>query len=226
LDAIFAKLDLQKNDYIHILETVLMMSGIQTELPVLKYIKYLPLPVIRKYFSADEYLLEYGTRAIANAKGQKGHTRNVFSTILAEAENDDSALSPTDVNREAGNFIVAGSDTTAITLTYLIWAVLKQPAMQKALEDEVCVLKPEFLDTDLEALPLLNAVIEETLRLYGAAPASLLRTTPPEGATLGGYFVPGGTTVSTQAYTIHRDSSLFPDPDRYVASPISNMLCP
>jgi cytochrome P450 len=159
------------------------MGGIETELPFLAYCKYLPFPAIQKLFRADDYLLEYGTRAVANAKGQEGNTSNVFSTILAEAEKDDTALSNLDVSREAGNFIVAGSDTTAITLTYLIWAVLKQPALQKDMENEVRGLMSDFTDADLEALPLLNAVIEESLRLYGAAPASLPRTTPP-GAVL------------------------------------------
>jgi cytochrome P450 len=198
------------------------MSGIQTELPFLKYCKYLPIPSIQRLFKADDYLLEYGTRAVTNARGQSGHTTNVFSTILAEAEKESTPLTNQDVNREAGNFIVAGSDTTAITLTYLIWAVLKRPKIQTALEDEVRGLKHDFTDAELEKLPLLNGVIEETLRLYGAAPASLPRTTPRDGATLGGYFVSGGTTVSTQAYTIHRDPALFQNPDAYV--PLMNKL--
>jgi len=192
-----------------------MMSGVQTELPFLRYCKYLRIPSIQRLLTGDKYLLEYGTRAISNAKGQEGHTSNVFSTILAESEKDGTALSHQDVNLEAGNFIVAGSDTTAVTLTYLIWAVLKQPKLQRDLENEVQSLSPDFTDADLETLPLLNAVIEETLRLYGAAPASLPRTTPAGGATLNGYLIPAGTIVSTQAYTIHRDSTLFPNPDMY-----------
>jgi cytochrome P450 len=201
-----------------------MMSGIQVELPFLRFCTYLPIPSIRRLFRANDYLDEYGTRAIANAKGQEGHTNNIFSTILAESEKENSALSAFDVNKEAGNFIVAGSDTTAITLTYLIWAVLKQPTLQRALESEVHKLKPDFTDTDIEALPLLNAVIEETLRLYGAAPASLPRTTPLGGATHSGYFIPGGTTISTQAYTIHRNNSLFPNPDVYIIPFLPNIL--
>jgi cytochrome P450 len=115
----------------------------------------------------------------------------VFSTILAEAEKEGATLTSTQVNLEAGNLIVASSDTTAITLTYLIWAVLKRLELRNALEDEVRGLKPEFTEFDLEVLPLLNAVIEETLRLYGAAPASLPRMAPFEGTKLGGYFMPG-----------------------------------
>ena len=70
----------------------------------------------------------------------------------------------------------------------------------------------DYGDTDLEKLPLLNAVIEETLRLYGAAPAGLPRAVPPGGVTIDEQFIPAGTTVTTQAYTFHRDPALFPRP--------------
>lgn len=53
-------------------------------------------------------------------------------------------------------------------------------------------------------------VINEALRLHSAVPSALPRRVPPEGATLGGYYIPGGTTVSTQAYTLHRHRELFP----------------
>lgn len=177
--------------------------------------KYLPIPSLRRLFRANDYLLEYGTRAVENGKSLNSNTSNVFSTILAEAEEEGATLTNMQVNLEAGNLIVAGSDTTAITLTYLIWAVLKRPELRNALEEELRDLKPEFTEIDLEALPLLNAVIEETLRLYGAAPASLPRMVPSGGTKLGKYFMPGGTTLCTQAYTIHRDASLFTEPDKY-----------
>ncbi len=119
------------------------------------------------------------------------------------------------VNLEAKNLIVAGSDTTAITLTYLTWAVLRQPDIRKTLEDEVNALGSDFTEANLEELPFLNAVIEESLRLYGAAPGTMPRQTPPGGATFCGYYIPSNTTVSTQAFTIHRDPSLFEDPDKY-----------
>lgn len=86
----------------------------------------------------------------------------------------------------------------------------------------MAALPEDFTETDLEALPLLNAVIEEALRLYGAAPGSLPRVVPRGGAALGGYFIPEGTTVCTQAFTLHRDSNLFPNPEKYALSDNSN----
>ncbi len=61
----------------------------------------------------------------------------------------------------------------------------------------------------------MNKVIDETLRLYSAAPGSLPRIVPAGGAILGGYHIPGGTTVSTQAYTFHRNPKIFPNPESF-----------
>lgn len=159
---------------------------------------------------------EYSSLAVRNAKSQSGTTHNIFHKILAEAksENAEGQLSDFDIRQEATNFLVAGTDTTATTLTYLIYNILKYSELQRQLEDEVDTLGDDFESKDVEELPLLNAVIDEGLRLWGAAPSSLPRIVPREGAELDGHFLPGSTTVSTQAYTIHRDPEIFPEPER------------
>lgn len=99
-----------------------------------------------------------------------------------------------------------------MTLTYLIWAVLKRPQLQAALEAEVAALSPELLPGELQQAPLMNSIIDEALRLYGAAPGPLPRTVPDGGATLANHFIPAGMTVTTHAYTLHRDPDIFPNP--------------
>lgn len=70
----------------------------------------------------------------------------------------------------------------------------------------------------MEKLPLLNAAINEMLRLYGAAPGSLPRSVPKGGARFLDHFIPEGITVSTQSYTIHRDSNIFREPETFDVS--------
>lgn len=140
---------------------------------------------------------------------------NLFGQMLAASDDYEKAtITDKDVQDEAGNLIVAGSDTTAITLTYLVWAVLKQPALQSRLEEEVTQLSADLTLAELEDAQLMNSIIEETLRLYGAAPGALPRTVPEQGWTISGYQIPPGTEVSTQAYTLHRDPRVFQDPHR------------
>ncbi|KAL3298647.1 cytochrome p450 [Colletotrichum asianum] len=79
-----------------------------------------------------------------------------------------------------------------------------------------------FDDKLLEGRPLLNAVIEETLRLYPAVPSSLPRTVPKEGATLSSHYIPAGTVVYSPAYTLHRDPEIFHEPHRFNADRFLN----
>jgi cytochrome P450 len=65
-------------------------------------------------------------------------------------------------------------------------------------------------------LPLIVACIKESLRLFPPAPQFLARITPPEGRTIDGYFVPGGTEISTYSYCVQRSLSLYgPDADEF-----------
>jgi cytochrome P450 len=175
----------------------------------------IPLSSLKDMLTADARVQEYGEAAIQRAKTTIAK-ENVFSRLIDEGEKE-NGLSAFDIGFEAAGFIVAGSGTTAVTLTYLVWAVLNDAEIQTQLEAEVATLQPGFHDDQLESLPYLNAVIDETLRLYGAAPGSLPRQPPKGGAFMGEYFVPEGTTVSSQAYTLHRDPVMYPQPETWVS---------
>lgn len=200
----------KKTEYIEVLEKVMMGGGIGLELPFVRWIgKRLPFDAVQVLFNGNSILMRYAEQAVRNARGA---SRNIFSNALAEAEKGNGRMDDLDVKVEAGNLIVAGSDTTAITLTYLIWAVASHPQVRAALELEVNNLSESFSDADLEALPLTNAAIEEALRLYGAAPGSLPRSVPAS-INLRGYEIPAGFIVSTQAWTLHRDPAIFEQPE-------------
>lgn len=168
----------------------------------------MPFRILKEAFNSSDYILGYGTKAVENAR-KGGRDSNLMATIISEAEKSETRVDDMDVRTESTSLIFAGSGTTANTMTFLSYAVLARPALHTALVDEVSHLQKGFSDADLEKLPLLNAVINETLRLYCAVPGSLPRVVPQSGATLGGYFIPEGTTVSTQAYTLHRDENVW-----------------
>ncbi|KAL4737952.1 cytochrome P450 [Aspergillus similis] len=72
-------------------------------------------------------------------------------------------------------------------------------------------------------LPFLNAVIQEGLRLCPPIPWVLPRIVPQGGSMVCGTWLPGGTPVSIQAYTLNRDPALFHRstsflPERWLAS--------
>jgi cytochrome P450 len=199
---------------VRILTSNLKGSGIAAELPWLAAIlKHVPIEKVKELFRGHDILMKYGREARAKSKSAEDD-KSIFSTASKEAEKEGGHLDELDVQYESQGLLVAGADTTAVSMTYLVWAVLLHPRWQAELEKEVGTLSPDANDEELERLPILNAVIEETLRLYGAAPGALPRTVPKGGAKMMDYHLPEGTTVTTQSYTLHRDSESFPNAEK------------
>lgn len=83
--------------------------------------------------------------------------------------------------------IVAGSDTTHATMTWLVWELCTHMDIQAKLRKTIDQIAPEkqFLDTnDVSDCLLLDGAINEALRLHPAVPSGLSRETPPSGITL------------------------------------------
>ncbi|KAJ4124781.1 hypothetical protein BFJ70_g7771 [Fusarium oxysporum] len=112
-------------------------------------------------------------------------------------------------------FIVAGSEATSITLTYLIWMLIKRPDVDHRLRLELSSLGKSYSSTDLANLPYLDAVIRETLRVYPPAPAPMPRVVPKSGFEFEGVSYPPDTVISAQPYTIHRYEGVFEDPNEF-----------
>ena len=141
----------------------------------------------------------------------------MFAKMIAESEdtNKMTSVSLDVIADRAMGLTIGGSDTTAITLTYLIWLLLTHSSAKEKLFAEIEELSEDVPATTLLKLPYLNNAIDEALRLYPAAPGSLYRVVPPQGARLAGYELPGHTAVNTQAWTFHRNPEYFADPSTY-----------
>lgn len=66
------------------------------------------------------------------------------------------------------------------------------------------------------------AIAATGLRIYGAAPSVLERVVPSTSSTVDdsfdmmGYALPAGTVVGTQAWSMHRDTEIFPSPETFL----------
>lgn len=166
-----------------------------------------------KYETSMKNVPIYGLHAARETLSSKLESFNLISAMVKESTAEDSKISEFALASQATAIIIAGSDTTATTLTYAVWAVLSQPEVRRKLAEEVLSLPEDYSQTDLEGLKYLNAVITETLRLYGAGPGSLPRVHRSKALIVGQYVIPPGVTLTTQAWTIHRDPEIFPKPN-------------
>ncbi len=142
----------------------------------------------------------------------------LYSTALTRRE-----LS---VASELLDHVLAGQETAGLTLTYLSWRLSQREDLQRELRRELLTLQPslkwdgggksELPDPkQLDGLPLLHAVVMETLRLHAPIPGPQPRQTPEPSCQIGPYHVPGGVRIAALAYTLHRDERVFPQPETW-----------
>ena len=111
-------------------------------------------------------------------------------------------------------FIIAGHDTTATTLSYTLWALGRDQALQDRVAAEIGALgdRPLTIE-DVSHLPLTVQVLHESLRLCPPAPA--FGRLAMREVVVGGFRIPAGTNVVVGAYALHRDPTLWDDPERF-----------
>lgn len=207
---------LQKDEFMEALTDSSMLSILRMTLPfVIPLAEYFSLGPATTAVNAQNKVFEHSKtklaqhRETAMASPDTG-PRSIFAELFSAEEQ--GIITQEEVVSNTVTVLANGTDPTASTLTYLVWAVCKRPEVKVQLLEEIDSLPDEFQDGHLKQLGYLNQVIEETLRLYPAVGGGLLRTVSAQGATIAGLQVPPGTIVSCQAYSMHRDPEIFPNP--------------
>lgn len=112
--------------------------------------------------------------------------------------------------------IVAGSDTTSIVMSAMMFYLVRNPDMQAKLAEEVRTVfaKPGDIEggAQLQSCKYLRAFIQEACRMNGPVPAEPARTVLPGGTTVDGNYYPEGLKVSVGTYCISYSPEVFPEP--------------
>jgi cytochrome P450 len=153
--------------------------------------------------------------------------REKFPDLLDEQQTEDYASTN----------VAGGSDTTAVILRALVFNMLTNSKIfENFLADVKTVLKARKQSGDgdfdrpiswAEGLTMTyyQACIKEILRYHPATAQILPRIVPDEGVELCGKFIPGGTIIGCNAWTVHRDKKLYGSdadvfrPERWLDSP-------
>jgi cytochrome P450 len=152
------------------------------------------------------------TAAAGNGNGAAPGRRDLLHVLLTARNEDGSRLTDTEIGDELSTFMLAGHETSAVTLSWALALLSAYPQARDRLEDEVdSVLtgrEPEAADA--ERLPWTTAVIAETLRLY--PPAWTVERDALGDDSVAGVPVPAGSTVAVPPYLVHRHPDFWPDP--------------
>jgi cytochrome P450 len=137
--------------------------------------------------------------------------------LLLEAEDRDTGrrMTTAELRDNLMTFIVAGHETTALTLAWALYLCAFDEEVQAAARDEAqAVLGPRAATAaDVGALPQTRRIIEETLRLYPAG--GFLSRTAQVADRLGPAIIRPGDTVMIPVYGLHRHRRLWEAPDAF-----------
>jgi aspirochlorine biosynthesis cytochrome P450 monooxygenase len=133
--------------------------------------------------------------------------------------NEENGMTVREIQAGASIFLIAGSETTATLLAGAFYLLLTNPKYFDQLTDEIRTTFKHESDITMQStasIPFLQAVLQESLRLYPPAPNTFPRETPEPGEIVCGRFVPAKTAVGVHQWAANRSSQNFYLPDDFI----------
>ncbi|KAI4732129.1 benzoate 4-monooxygenase cytochrome-like protein P450 [Aureobasidium sp. EXF-10728] len=167
------------------------------------------------------------------------HGVNFLQRFLQSQEKNKDFLTDDRITAMCASLIIAGSDSTAISLSGVFYYILQNPHVYKKLLEEIDSADAAgLLDSNHDTtgagdvvpfpaankLNYLDAVVNESFRMHPAVGLLLERVVPPQGATIRGENIPGGTIVGCNAWVLHQNKQIFGEdadvfrPERWLES--------
>ena len=182
-----------------------MAALIRLDLPAMPYRR-----VLRRAEELQAFIADWIARS-----GGRGRPENICASLFDMSAGHCGGISPARAAAVLASLALASYETTTTTLTWTLVLLARNPAIMAALVEEVSAAGAvESVDLQaLDALPLLDAVLKETLRLIPPVPILGFRTT--RACELGGFDLPEAATVMLSPQLTHRLPELYDEPDRF-----------
>lgn len=174
------------------------------------------------------------------------HFQNVVQRVVAERQDTDAmadlldrlmhAVDPaTGARLSQGavadnilTFLAAGHETTANALAWIFYLLALTPHVAETMRTELATVDASAALTrgDLDRLPMTQAVINETMRLY--PPAPFIGREAIAADRLGEHEIAPGAQVLISPWIVHRHRGLWDEPDlfrpeRFIETPVDDL---
>jgi cytochrome P450 len=173
---------------------------------------WLPLESKRRKTEAMEVMDRLVTGLVKQGLARGADDCGDLLSMLIEQHAGDARA----IRNDAMSLLIAGHETSGALLGWAFLCLAQNPewlVTVKAEIDRELLGRPVCMK-DLLCLPVVRAVVEETLRLYPPA-YSLFPRQALEALDLAGVPIAKGDLVQIAPFTLHRDPRWFPEPDRF-----------
>ena len=139
---------------------------------------------------------------------------DILSLLLSARDEAGQPMTNEELRDELLTLLVAGHETTASALAWALYWVDRLPEVRDRLLSELDTLPADADPTAIARLPYLNAVCQETLRIYPIAINPFPRTLKVPMELMGYQFEPG-TTLLISVYLTHHREDIYPEPKQF-----------
>lgn len=153
---------------------------------------------------------------IVEARAAQRDPRDDLLSLLLETRRDGGpAVDDAALRDRVVTFLLAGSQTTANTLTWTLHLLAENPGERARVEREVAAFADGAVAraADVRRLPCTRMAIQESMRLYPTAWIVGRRAIADD--EIGGVTIAAGTTVALSPYTMHRHPRYWDHPDEF-----------
>lgn len=147
-------------------------------------------------------------------QSKKPERIDLLQTLLNLYSVDKKEAEKSGIFSQVFGFMLAGHETTSLTMTWTIYLLSKYPEIQDKVRKEISsVLKSqtEIRWEDIDKLKYLDNCIRESLRMY--PPGPFVGREPVKEEKFGPYTIPANTTLFVNFASLQRDPEFWTDPN-------------
>ncbi|XP_032969857.1 cytochrome P450 4B1 [Rhinolophus ferrumequinum] len=149
------------------------------------------------------------------AKIQNRRHLDFLDILLGTQDENEIKLSDAELRAEVDTFMFEGHDTTTSAISWFLYCMARYPEHQDRCREEVREIlgdRDSFQWDDLSKMTYLTMCIKESFRLYPPVPQVYRQLSKPVNF-VDGRSLPAGSLISLHIYALHRNSSVWPDPE-------------
>jgi cytochrome P450 len=166
------------------------------------------------------------SRIVAERRASGRAGDDLLGMLLSVRDEAGHGMNDRQLRDEVLTLLLAGHDTTALTLTWALVMLAKHPSVVDRVDQEIRAAlgdRPPTAD-DTRQLSYIEHVIAETLRMY--PPAWAIGREAVRATEVGGQRVARGTTVLISPWVLHRDPRFWDEPESFRPERWSNGTAP